>query len=257
MKKILINGYLGKMGQSLTRVINNSSEYELIHSVDINSSSSQSTSNNFDDINPSILEKIDCVVDFSNSSGFKASSEFSIKNGIPYVSGSTGYSNEDLENIKKMHSKNKVGIALCSNFSTGAILLAHFGKIASKYYEYAELIESHHEKKLDAPSGTSISIANAVSDAKNKPFMKVKSDVNKIENTTGDNSAGVNIHSLRLPGVIAKHELIFGAQGENLSIIHNSSDRESFMPGVLIAVDHVIENNEIVIGLEKILGLWK
>ena len=87
-----------------------------------------------------------------------------------------------------MHSKNKVGIALCSNFSTGAILLAHFGKIASKYYEYAELIESHHEKKLDAPSGTSISIANAVSDAKNKPFMKVKSDVNKIEDTTGNNS---------------------------------------------------------------------
>ena len=257
MKKILINGYLGKMGQSLTGVLNNSKEYELIHSVDINSGSSQNTSTNFDDINPSILEKTDCIVDFSNSSGFKASSEFSIKNGIPYVSGSTGYSNEDLENIKKMHSKNKVGIALCSNFSTGAILLAHFGKIASKYYEYAELIESHHEKKLDAPSGTSISIANAVSDAKNKPFMKVKSDVNKIENTTGNNSAGVNIHSLRLPGVIAKHELIFGAQGENLSIIHNSSDRESFMPGVLIAVDHVIENNEIVIGLEKILGLWK
>ena len=85
--------------------------------------------------------------------------------------------------------------------------------------------------------------------------MKVKSDVNKIENTTGNNSAGVNIHSLRLPGIIAKHELIFGAQGENLSITHNSSDRESFMPGVLIAVDHVIENNEIVIGLEKILGL--
>ena len=90
MKKILINGYLGKMGQSLTGVLNNSSEYELIHSVDINSGSSQNTSTNFDDINPSILEKIDCVVDFSNSSGFKASSEFSIKKGIPYVSGSTG-----------------------------------------------------------------------------------------------------------------------------------------------------------------------
>ena len=83
--------------------------------------------------------------------------------------------------------------------------------------------DHQHPKKLDAPSGTSISIANAVSDAKNKPFMKVKSDVNKIEETTGNNSAGVNIHSLRLPGVIAKHELIFGAQGENLSIIHNSS----------------------------------
>ena len=255
MKKILVNGYLGKMGQSLLGVINNSNNYELIYSVDVNSDNSENKSNSFNNINKDLIKDIDCVVDFSNSKGFVASSEFAVRNGIPYVSGSTGYSNQDLENIKKMHSENKVGIALCSNFSTGAILLAHFGKIASKYYDYAELIESHHEKKLDAPSGTSISIANAVSDAKNKSFNVVKSDVNKIDNTTGNNLAGVNIHSLRLPGVIAKHELIFGSQGENLTLTHNSSDRESFMPGVLMAVDHVIENDQIIIGLEKILGL--
>ena len=177
-----------------------------------------------------------------------------MKNNIPYVSGSTGYSNDDLVKIKDMQSKNKVGVALCSNFSTGAILLAHLGKIASKYYDYAELIESHHEKKLDAPSGTAISIANTVSQD-NKVFEKVHSEVNKIKNTRGNDEAGINIHSLRLPGVIAKHELIFGAQGENLSIILNSSDRESFMPGVLLAVDYVIKNNNLVIGLEKILGL--
>ena len=153
-----------------------------------------------------------------------------------------------------MQSKNKVGVALCSNFSTGAILLAHLGKIASRYYEYAELIESHHEKKLDAPSGTAISIANTVSQD-NKVFEKVHSEVNKIKNTRGNDEAGINIHSLRLPGVIAKHELIFGAHGENLSIIHNSSDRKSFMPGVLLAVDYVIKNNDLVIGLDKILGL--
>ena len=255
MKKILVNGYLGKMGQSLLGVINNTKNYELIYSVDINSDNSEKKSNSFNNIKKDLISDIDCVVDFSNSKGFVDSSEFAIRNSIPFVSGSTGYSNEDLENIKKMHSENKVGIALCSNFSTGAILLAHFGKLASKYYDYAELIESHHEKKLDAPSGTSISIANAVSDAKNKSFNVVKSDINKIDNTTGNNLAGVNIHSLRLPGVIAKHEVIFGSQGENLTITHNSSDRESFMPGVLMAVDHVIENDQIIIGLEKILGL--
>ena len=223
--------------------------------VDKNSSISSNSSVNFDQINKKIVEEIDCVVDFSNSQGFVDSSNFALTNKIPYVSGSTGYSNEDLNNVKKLQSQSNVGVALCSNFSTGAILLAHFGKIASKYYEFAELIESHHENKLDAPSGTAISIANLVSSSKDNDFKKVNSSVNKIKNTRGNDSAGVNIHSLRLPGVIARHELIFGAKGENLSILHNSSDRESFMPGVLIAIDYVMDNKSFIVGLEKILGL--
>ena len=243
------------MGQSVIDAIKNSYTHESIFFVDLNSKITTKSSNNFENINKKIVEDTDCVVDFTNSKGFSESSIFAMKNNIPYVSGSTGYSNDDLEKIKDMQSENKVGVALCSNFSTGAILLAHMGKIASKYYKYAELIESHHENKLDAPSGTAISIANTVSQGKNISFQKVNSEVNKIENTRGNDEAGINIHSLRLPGVIAKHELIFGASGENLSITHNSSDRKSFMPGVLLAVDYVIQNKDFVIGLEKILGL--
>ena len=254
MKKILINGYLGKMGQSVNDIIEDSDAYETVFCVDLNSQVTSNCSNNFENISSNVIDGIDCIVDFTNSKGFLESALFAMKNNIPYVSGSTGYSNDDLVKIKDMQSKNKVGVALCSNFSTGAILLAHLGKIASKYYDYAELIESHHEKKLDAPSGTAISIANTVSQD-NKVFEKVHSEVNKIKNTRGNDEAGINIHSLRLPGVIAKHELIFGAHGENLSIIHNSSDRKSFMPGVLLAVDYVIKNNDLVIGLDKILGL--
>ena len=255
MKKILINGYLGKMGQSVSNAIDNSDAHESIHYVDLNLKNTPNCSNNFENIKKELVREIDCIIDFTNSRGFAESSMFAMNNNIPYVSGSTGYSNVDFEKIKDLQSKNNVGVALCSNFSTGAILLAHLGKIASKYYKYAELIESHHEKKVDAPSGTAISIANTVSQGKNTSFEKVLSEVNKIKNTRGNDEAGINIHSLRLPGVIAKHELIFGAPGENLSITHNSSDRESFMPGVLLAVDYVIENNDFVIGLEKILGL--
>lgn len=255
MKKILINGFLGKMGQSLIEAIDASDKHETVFMVDLNSSLSSSSSANFDQIKKEIVDEIDCVVDFSNSKGFVDSSNFALTNKIPYVSGSTGYSNKELNKVKELQSQSGVGVALCSNFSTGAILLAHFGKIASKYYEYAELIESHHENKLDAPSGTAISIANSVSNSKNNAFKKVNSSVNKIENTRGNDAAGVNIHSLRLPGVIARHELIFGAKGENLSILHNSSDRESFMPGVLIAIDYVINNKSFIAGLEKILGL--
>jgi len=244
------------MGQSVTDAIKNSDTHEAIFFVDLNSKITSESSNNFENISKEIIEETDCIVDFTNSHGFSESSIFAMKNNIPYVSGSTGYSNNDLEKIKDMQSENKVGVALCSNFSTGAILLAHMGRIASKYYKYAELIESHHENKLDAPSGTAISIANTVSQGENISFKKVNSEVNKIENTRGNDEAGINIHSLRLPGVIAKHELIFGASGENLSITHNSSDRKSFMPGVLLAVDYVIQNKDFVLGLEKILGLW-
>jgi len=254
MKKILINGYLGQMGQSVNDAIENSNAHEAVFYVDLNSKITSNCSNDFEKISSKVIDEIDCIIDFTNSNGFIQSALFAMKNNIPYVSGSTGYSNDNLEKIKDMQSKNKVGVALCSNFSTGAILLAHLGKIASKYYEYAELIESHHEKKLDAPSGTAISIASTVSQ-ENKVFQKVRSEVNKIKNTRGSDEAGVTIHSLRLPGVIAKHELIFGASGENLSITHNSSDRKSFMPGVLLAVDYVIKNNDFVVGLEKILGL--
>ncbi len=255
MKKILINGFLGKMGQSLISAIEASDKFETIFMVDLNSSPSPNSSANFNQVKKEIISEIDCVVDFSNSKGFIESSNFALANKIPYVSGSTGYGNEDLKKLKELQPHAGVGVALCSNFSTGAILLAHFGKIASKYYDYAELIESHHENKLDAPSGTAISIADAVSNSKSESFKKVISSINKIKNTRGNDSAGVNIHSLRLPGVIARHELIFGAKGENLSILHNSSDRESFMPGVLLAIDYVIKNKNFTIGLDKILGL--
>ena len=256
MIKILVNGYLGKMGQSVVNAIEDSDSHETLFFVDINSKTNSNTSVDFNSIDKSVVDKIDCIVDFTNSKGFIESAKFAMLNNIPFVSGSTGYSNDEMEKIKKLQSQNKVGVALCSNFSTGALLLAHLGKIASKYYNYAELIESHHERKLDAPSGTAISIANTVSQEKNEAFEKVNSDINKIKNTRGNDEAGINIHSLRLPGVIARHELIFGASGENLSIVHNSSDRNSFMPGVLLAINYVIKNDNFVVGLEKILGLW-
>ena len=256
MIKILVNGYLGKMGKSVVNAIEDSDSHETVFLVDINSKANSNTSVDFNSIDKSVVNKIDCIVDFTNSKGFIESAKFAMLNNIPFVSGSTGYSNDEMEKIKKLQSQNKVGVALCSNFSTGALLLAHLGKIASKYYNYAELIESHHERKLDAPSGTAISIANTVSQEKNEAFEKVNSDINKIKNTRGNDEAGINIHSLRLPGVIARHELIFGASGENLSIVHNSSDRNSFMPGVLFAINYVIKNDNFVVGLEKILGLW-
>ena len=255
MMNVLINGYLGKMGQAVVKAINDSDKFNLVCCVDINSETSGANFSKLSEVREEIIRDTHCVIDFSNASGFVEAAEFFLSNGIPFVSGSTGYSQENLDDIKHLSDEKKVGAALCSNFSTGAILMSHIGSIAAKFYEYAELIESHHENKADAPSGTSISIADSISKGNPDRFKKVDSKINKISNTRGGHGAGVNIHSVRLPGVIAKHELIFGAKGENLTIIHNSSDRESFMPGVLLAAEYVIKNNDFIMGLENILGL--
>ena len=254
MNKILVNGYLGKMGQEVVRAVDNSDRFQMQCYVD-SYSNQPGKFNNSNNIPEDVLNQVDCVVDFTNSEGLIEIAKIVLPKKIPLVSGSTGYNNETLEEIGALSEDNNIGVALCSNFSTGAILLSHLGSIAAKYYEYAELIESHHENKLDAPSGTAISIANSISSEKKDSFKKVNSQINKVDNTRGGDGAGINIHSLRLPGFIAKHELIFGAQGENLTITHNSSDRASFMPGVLLAVEYVINSNEFVVGLEKILGL--
>ena len=255
MLNILINGYLGNMGQAVAVALNSSNDFNLIGCIDINSENTKNTFKNFKDIPVSKLESADCLVDFTNSSGLSEIAEQVLPNKIPLVSGSTGYSTESENRIRELSSKFKVGVALCSNFSTGAILLGHLGKIAADFYDYVEIIESHHENKLDAPSGTSISLAKSIASGKIENFNKVDSKVNKVVNTRGGEAHGISIHSIRTPGVIAKHELIFAASGETVNLVHNSSDRASFMPGVLKAIKHVNKNPKFTLGLEDILGL--
>ncbi len=258
MIKILINGYLGKMGKAVEVAVNSSDNFKLVAGVDVNVPSAQESDEvfkNFSDIPKQKLNEVDCVVDFSNSAGLSSIAEQAIPKTLCLVSGSTGYDDKTEKRIRELSNSFNVGVALCSNFSTGAVLLNHLGSIASRFYDHIELVESHHEKKIDAPSGTAISIAKAISDSKEKGFKNIKSEINKIKGTRGGLSSGINIHSLRLPGVIAKHELIFGAPGEILSFIHDSTDRSSFMPGVLKAVEYVMKNRNFVVGLDKILDL--
>ncbi len=255
MLNILINGYLGNMGQAVVAAVNSSKDFELLGLIDINSDNSENTFKSFKNIPVSRLESADCLVDFTNSSGLAEIAEHVLPKKISLVSGSTGYSSKSEIRIKELSSKFKVGVALCSNFSTGAILLGHLGKIAADFYDYVEIIESHHENKLDAPSGTSISLAKSIASVKSENFNKVDSKVNKIINTRGGEAHGISIHSIRTPGVIAKHELIFAASGETINLVHNSSDRASFMPGVLKAIKYVNKNPKFTLGLEDILGL--
>jgi 4-hydroxy-tetrahydrodipicolinate reductase len=177
--------------------------------------------------------------------------------GVHVVSGSTGLSAEDLEKAAALAQQHSTGIISASNFALGAVLLGHLAAIASQYFDYADLIESHHEAKIDAPSGTALSIAQAMAEARDKRFSQNVAEKFLVPGTRGGDFEGINIHSARMPGRVARHEVVFGGPGQTLTMIHDSINRESFMPGVLLAVKRVVTQDGLIVGLDRVLGLEK
>ena len=128
-------------------------------------------------------------------------------------------------------------------------------KLASRYYSHAEIIEMHHEAKVDAPSGTSLATARAMAEARGEDFMSPHTERETIKGTRGGRQDGITIHSVRLPGLVAHQQVLFGSPGESLTIRHDTMDRNSFMPGVVLAVREVVSRQELVYGLDSLMGL--
>jgi 4-hydroxy-tetrahydrodipicolinate reductase len=137
----------------------------------------------------------------------------------------------------------------------GAVLMIHLTKVASRFFDYADLTEMHHEAKIDAPSGTALAIARAAVEGKAGDFINVEAEKEMIEGPRGGDFQGISVHSARMPGLMAHHELVFGALGQTLTIRHDSINRESFMPGVTMAIREVVNRKGLTVGLENIMGL--
>ncbi len=199
--------------------------------------------------------KPDVVVDFTNAEGGTSAMRTCIAHGVRCVSGSTGISPDDLAAIGTSASAAGVGVISASNFALGCVVLIHLARIASSYFDYADLIESHHEMKIDAPSGTALSIVQAMLEGKGGNFDQNIVEKELLKGTRGGSTGGINVHSARMPGRVARHEVVFGALGQTLTLLHDSVDRSSFMPGVTLAVRRVMDENSMVVGLDKVLGL--
>ena len=197
----------------------------------------------------------DVVVDFTNRDGARAAFSACLPRGVNVVSGSTGLSPEDLEEARALASEHSTGAISASNFALGAVLLGHLAGIAAKYFDYADLIESHHEAKVDAPSGTALSIARAMAEGRGSRFTQNVAEKQTLPGTRGADFEGINIHSARMPGRVARHEVVFGGPGQTLTLVHDSLNRESFMPGVLTAVKQVVTQDGLIVGLDRVLGL--
>lgn len=197
----------------------------------------------------------DVVVDFTNSEFTPTVAKAALANGASLVIGTTGHSEAFLSELATEAKEKGLGCFLAPNFALGAVIATHLAKIASRYFDYAEIVESHQEKKLDAPSGTAVMMAREMVEARGRPFLHTLPEKDTLANARGSEYGGVAIHSQRMPGFVAHHEISFGGFGQTLKIRHDSNGRESFIPGVLLAVREIVKRKELIIGLEKLMDL--
>ena len=171
------------------------------------------------------------------------------------VVGTSGLSEAFLHELEQECRRRKLGAVAAPNFALGAVLMIHLAKLAGRYFDFAEIIEMHHEAKADAPSATAIATARQMAAGRESPFLRSPTERQTVEGSRGAAVDGISVHSVRLPGLVARQEVILGAPGQTLTIRHDSVSRESFMPGVLMAVREVVHRDELVVGLERLIGL--
>lgn len=197
--------------------------------------------------NPQVL------VDFTNADVLVRTAPIIAAQGVNIVTGTSGLNDRDLAGLDKLAMKHGIGIVVAPNFALGAAVLQYLATQAAEYFDYVDLIEMHHERKIDAPSGTALAIAKAISER--KKFRRNIPEKETLTGTRGGDYNGVSIHSVRSPGTSANHEIIFSAAGQTLILRHDTIGRECYMPGVTMAIRHVVKNTGLVVGLDKILGL--
>jgi len=197
----------------------------------------------------------DVAIDFTNAEWTPKLTDAALDAGVRLVIGTSGLGNEFVKQLAAECGKRQLGAVIAPNFALGAILMQHMAKTAARFYGSAEIIELHHDRKVDAPSGTAIATAKGMAEARGKPFTRAETQRENLPGTRGGEVDGVTIHSVRLPGLVAHQEVILGSPGEVLTIRHDTLGRESFMPGVLLAVRHVMGHPGLVVGLERLIGL--
>ena len=249
MINVAVCGSNGKMGKEVVRAVNGDNELTLVAQIDIVDGEYSSIKD------ASAQKKIDVLVDFTQPKSIYENAQYCLNNGINIVIGTTGLSDEQIANLKSLSEQNKVSCLIAPNFSTGAVLMMMFAKQAAKYFDNAEIIELHHNQKKDAPSGTAVKTALMMSEASEKSFVTGNCpETETIKGARGGISySDIHIHSVRMPGYIASQEVLFGSSGQTFKIRHDSMNRECYMPGVLMAVKHVVKQPEFIYGLENIM----
>lgn len=195
------------------------------------------------------------IIDFTNAQWTPEVAKAALANGASMVIGTTGLSESFVNEFAAGCKEKQLGAFIAPNFAIGAVVMIHLAKVASRFFDYAEITEMHQEKKLDAPSGTAVMAAREMVAGRGKPFEHTMPEKDTLPGARGSVYEGIAIHSQRMPGFVAHHEITFGGFGQSLRIRHDSNGRDSFIPGVLMATREVVNRKELVVGLDKLIGL--
>lgn len=262
MLRVVVHGALGKMGQQVLDTVCQEPKMEVVGAIDLkvaqdrlplpDGSGTVPSSSDLDSILTSCHP--DVMVDFTIAHATMPAARIATNRGVNLVVGTTGLTTDDIAEIERLSREHQVGAVVAPNFALGAVVMMHLAKIAGKYFDYAEIIELHHHLKADSPSGTALSTAKAMAQAKGKPFSHPP-EPGKTSASRGQQVEGITIHSVRLPGLLAHQEVILGGAGQTLSIRHDTISRECYVPGVMLAIKEVVKRQGLVYGLDTLLGL--
>ena len=241
--RVLVNGAKGRMGQEVVKAVTAASDLELVDQTDLG-----------DDLIARIkASQAQAVVDFTTASVAFENTRKILEAGVHPVIGTSGLLAEQVAELQQLAEDKGIGGLIAPNFAIGAVLLMKYAQDAAKYLPDVEVIELHHNRKADAPSGTAVKTAQLIAEARQEIPKALVEEKELFEGARGSEVHGVRVHSLRLPGLVAHQEVIFGGTGETLTIRHDSIHRESFMPGVCLACRKVIGTQQLFYGLEHLL----
>lgn len=262
MIRVAVLGACGKMGGEVVRAIAASDDMELVGACDVTSVGvSIGHIVGLEELNVLVESDFgtmlnharpEVVVDFAKPFSMDDARK-TLADGAALVIGTTGLTTGDLDELGRLSEDAGTAAMVIPNFAIGAVLMMKFAAQAAEYMPNVEIIELHHDKKTDAPSGTAIKTAEMIDAARRRAGVEADKPSGSDDPARGDRVSGVQIHSVRLPGLVAHQEVLFGGTGQMLTIRHDSIDRTSFMPGVLLAIRRAKETRGLVYGLDKLL----
>ena len=256
MIRVLVNGALGRMGSEVCKKVYSEADLALVGAVDIKEGvvalgdGVKVTT----DLVAAINEvKPDVVVDFTRPDVVMGNLRKMLPLGVHVVVGTTGFSDADLKEVDELAKAHNTGLLIAPNFALGAVVMMKLACEAAKYFPHVEIIEKHHDNKLDAPSGTAIITAQKIAEVRKAMQQGNPNEKETMPGARGADYEGMKIHSVRLPGYVASQEVIFGGQGETLKISTNPVNRECYMPGVALGCRKICDYTGLVYGLDKLL----
>lgn len=261
--KIVIAGPRGRMGKEAVYLTGRTDNFELVGVLDHKYEGQRLNELEgftgydvpiYTDIETCLkTEEPDVLIDLTTPEYGMYHAKTALNYGVRPVVGTTGFTDQDLAELEALCEDVDRGCIIAPNFALGAVLMMKFSKMAAKYFENVEIIELHHDQKLDAPSGTALKTAQLIGEVREPKKQGHANEKETIAGARGADYEGMRIHSVRLPGLIAHQQVLFGADGESLTLKHDSYNRTSFMSGVKFAVEEVLKANVLIYGLENIM----